>query len=109
MSARGLNVSRATIYRYESAYIEKLPLDVLEPLSKVLKCTPQYLMGWDTIASFPSPAAGPDLSDDEAELLKQYRLLGDEGQAMLLSRAEELIKLGYTRIEEAKKDVKASD
>lgn len=90
--------------------IEKGAVDLsrsqIMKFAKVFGVTASVLLG-DT--DNPSPAAGPDLSDDEAELLKQYRLLGDEGQAMLLSRAEELIKLGYTRIEEAKKDAKASD
>lgn len=45
--AKALNVSRATIYRYESSEIEKLPLNILEPLAKVLKTTPSYLMGWE--------------------------------------------------------------
>ncbi len=44
--ADALGVSRATIYRYESADIEKLPTTILEPLSKILHCTPAYLMGW---------------------------------------------------------------
>ena len=38
--------NRATIYRYESSEIEKLPTSVLEPLCKALGTTPAYLMGW---------------------------------------------------------------
>lgn len=45
--ADALGVSRATIYRYESADIEKLPTTILEPLSKILHCSPAYLMGWN--------------------------------------------------------------
>jgi transcriptional regulator with XRE-family HTH domain len=44
--ADALNKNRATIYRYESNEIEKLPIIVLEPLAKILKTTPAYLMGW---------------------------------------------------------------
>ena len=40
-----LGKNRATIYRYESSEIEKLPTTVLEPLAKALKTTPAYLMG----------------------------------------------------------------
>lgn len=43
-----LNKNRATVYRYESNDIEKLPLNILEPLANVLQTTPAYLMGWDT-------------------------------------------------------------
>lgn len=45
--AEALGVSRATVYRYESSDIEKLPTTILESLSKVLRCSPGYLMGWE--------------------------------------------------------------
>lgn len=42
-----LKKNRATVYRYESNEIEKLPISILEPLSKALHTTPAYLMGWE--------------------------------------------------------------
>lgn len=47
--AERLGKNRATIYRYESDEIENLPVNVLEPLAKVLNVTPAYLMGWENI------------------------------------------------------------
>ena len=44
--AASLGVSVATVYRYESGEIEKVPGTILEPLAKVLHTTPAYLMGW---------------------------------------------------------------
>ena len=44
--AAKLGKNRATVYRYESNDIEKLPTTVLEPLAKALNTTPAYLMGW---------------------------------------------------------------
>lgn len=44
-----LGKDRSTIYRYEKGDIEKLPLDILEPIAKALHTTPQYLMGWDQV------------------------------------------------------------
>lgn len=49
--AKELKVSPATIYRYEKGDIEKMPLEILEPLSKVLRTTPSYLMGWEETSS----------------------------------------------------------
>lgn len=46
--ALALGKNRATIYRYESNDIEKLPTTVLEPLAEVLKTTPADLMGWES-------------------------------------------------------------
>ncbi len=45
--AKKLNKNRATIYRYENNEIEKIPINILEPLAKILKTTPAYLMGWE--------------------------------------------------------------
>jgi transcriptional regulator with XRE-family HTH domain len=45
--AAKLKINRATIYRYESSEIENFSIAVLEPLARILKTTPAYLMGWD--------------------------------------------------------------
>lgn len=44
--AEKLGKDRSTIYRYESKEIEKLPVDIIEPLANALLVSPQYLMGW---------------------------------------------------------------
>lgn len=43
---RMVGVQRATIQRYESAVISKIPSNRIESLAKALKTTPSYLMGW---------------------------------------------------------------
>lgn len=58
---------RATIYRYESNDIEKMPTSVLEPLATALGTTPAHLMGWDDTP--------PTAEDTIVKLLKaQYKL-----------------------------------
>ena len=52
--AERLGVSPATIYRYEKGDIEKVAVDSLAELAKILQTTPAYLMGWE---EQPSPAA----------------------------------------------------
>ena len=49
--AEALDVSIATVYRYESGDIEKLPGNLLEPLAQALHTTPSYLMGWEDFSS----------------------------------------------------------
>ena len=44
--AEKLNKNRATVYRYESSDIERIPAEVLKPLSEILQVSPEYLMGW---------------------------------------------------------------
>ena len=45
--AEALGISRATLYRYESHEIEKLPISIIEPLAVTLGMTPTELMGWE--------------------------------------------------------------
>ncbi len=54
--AERLGVSPATIYRYEKGDIEKVPVDSLAELAKILQTTPAYLMGWE---EQPTPAPIP--------------------------------------------------
>lgn len=59
--AKALDVSEATISRYESSDIQNMGIDKLEPLAKVLKCSPGYLMGWED-----APAATDGILSEEA-------------------------------------------
>ena len=56
-----LNISPATVYRYENGDIEKVPGDRLAPIAAALCTTPGFLMGWednaqqmDNLIPFPS-------------------------------------------------------
>ena len=46
-----LGISRATLYRYESHEIEKLPISIIEPLAEILRISPIELMGWTDTGS----------------------------------------------------------
>ena len=73
--ANALGVNKTTVMRYESESIKKLPTDIVPPLAKVLKCTPQYLMGWEELENETHV-----LTDHEREHLDIYRSLDDKGQ-----------------------------
>ena len=45
--ANALGVSEGTVSRYESKDIQNMGIDKIEPLAKVLRCSPGYLMGWE--------------------------------------------------------------
>lgn len=106
--ANALGVSRATVYRYESSDIEKVPVTALEPLSKVLLCSPAYLMGWIDDAT-PTPAAGPTLSKDQEELLCKYDSLNDEGKAKVLDYTSDLVAVGrYEKVSDEQSTVSST-
>lgn len=43
-----VGVSKSTISRYETEEIMNMKLNRLEPLARVLQCTPEFLMGWES-------------------------------------------------------------
>lgn len=90
--ASKLNKNRATVYRYESNDIENLPLNILEPLAKVLNTTPAYLMGWKKENSTNIEINSKNtLSKEETTLLKNYNKLNDLGKKKLIDYSDDLI------------------
>lgn len=81
--AEALGVSRATVYRYESADIEKLPTTIIEPLAKILRCSIPYLMGWEDELELHKKEDFA-LSALEKEIIKKYRTLNSSEKAMFL-------------------------
>lgn len=73
--AEKLGVSPATIYRYEKGDIEKMPGNILEPISTALQTTPAFLMGWPEPEPF-NPA--PTLNSEELQLVMDYRDASEE-------------------------------
>lgn len=77
----------------------------LHALARALNVSEAWLMGLD-VPMEPStlaPAAAPSLSRDRKDLLDKYDALNDEGKAKLIERADELISLGNTLDNDAKK------
>ena len=74
--AEKLGVSPATIYRYEKGDIEKMPGNILEPISKILSTTPSYLMGWSEEAAPAAPSL--TLTAAETQLVEDYRDASEE-------------------------------
>lgn len=44
-----LGKDRSTVFRYEKGDIEKVPIDILEPIAEALNTTPAALMGWEEV------------------------------------------------------------
>ena len=59
-----LNISPATVYRYENGDISKFPSNMIKPLAYFLCVSPAYLMGW----SDDGPAA-PQIHTKEARII----------------------------------------
>lgn len=89
---RKIGKNRATIFRYENGYIEKLPVDVLKPIAEALFTTPEYLMGWDDEdqAEKEKTATNIDsgMSEAKRELLDLVENCSDEEASRLLQMME---------------------
>lgn len=90
--ADALKVSRSTIFRYENGDIEKLPMDRLEPISKILHTTVAYLMGWAEDNITPVTISDDGQSDKWDELIQLLRKVPEEKQEMLYSMIEAALK-----------------
>lgn len=71
-----IGVNRSTVFRYEKGDIEKLPIEILEPLSEVLRTTPQFLMGWD----------------EQPDIISIYNQLNQPRQQKVYNYAEHQLK-----------------
>lgn len=95
--AERIGVSRATVFRWENGAIEKVPGDTLVPIAQALSVSPAYLMGLESLSN-SRPAIVPEssdvLTDDERQLLTDYRALNDDGQSFVRTTVRSLVSSG---------------
>lgn len=85
-----LGVKEATVQRYESGEIKNVKHETVVKLATILKCSPQYLMGWsDEIVEINSSSL--TLTPNEDKLISNYRRLNNSGKEKLLEYSEDLI------------------
>lgn len=80
--------NRATVFRYENGYIEKMPLDVIEYIAEALMTTPQYLMGWEDDEEKTATESGSGLSEAKQQLIALAENCSDEEATRLLQMME---------------------
>lgn len=98
--AEAINVSPATIYRYESGGIENMGVDKLTPIAQVLCTNEAFLMGWAEDSSpfaMRQPYVEHSLTPTEEILIAKFRELNDEGKEKLIDQANLLITGGYIK------------
>lgn len=67
-------MSKSTLQRYEAGAIRNIPLDKVQVLARGLDVSPEWLMGWQQAAS---PATPLQLTEQEEQLLNDFRMLSD--------------------------------
>lgn len=79
--AKALGVAESTVSRYESSDIQNMGIDKIEALSKILQCSPTYLMGWDNPVISDKDFV---LSDLERQIILAFRKSDEISKAMVL-------------------------
>lgn len=84
-----IGVKEATVQRYESGNgIKSVPYDNIVKISKVLKCTPAYLMGW---TEDKKNTEHYQQGEENAELIKKYSQLSHPNKMAVLTLIENLL------------------
>lgn len=84
-------IKKSSLQRYATGATAKIPLDVIEKLSKTFNVSKEYLMGWDSLpeldlqnfAEKNSPDQLP-LSEGEKILLDLFRQIPEDQQRVFL-------------------------
>jgi transcriptional regulator with XRE-family HTH domain len=74
-------IKKSSLQRYASGITAKIPLDVIEILSKYFNVPQTYLMGWD---EEEKPLAEPKLNEGEKMLLELFRRVPEDKQELVL-------------------------
>ena len=80
-------IKKSSLQRYASGVTTKIPLDVIEKLSKAFNVSQEYLMGWseDIKKEEKNSPDEPKLSEGEKMWLELYHRLSDETRDVLIS------------------------
>ena len=79
-------IKKSSLQRYASGVTAKIPLNVIEKLSKAFNVSQEYLMGWseDIKKVENTSPEEPELSEGEKILLDLFRQVPEDQQQLVL-------------------------
>ena len=79
-------IKKSSLQRYASGITTKIPLDVIEKLSKAFNVSQEYLMGWteDIQNEEKKSPEEPKLSEGEKMMLELFRRVPEDQQQLVL-------------------------
>ena len=84
-------VKKSSLQRYASGTTQKIPLDVIEKLSKAFNVSQEYLMGWEEESKINLQLFGkektpeePTLSEGEKMLLDLFRQVPEDKKELVI-------------------------
>ena len=82
-------IKKSSLQRYASGTTAKIPLDVIEKLSKTFNVSQEYLMGWSDNKKINTPEK-QNLSEGEKMWMELYNKLSKETREMLITSLDSL-------------------
>ena len=83
-------IKKSSLQRYASGVTTKIPLDVIEKLSRAFNVSQEYLMGWDEKEDSPSE---PQLTEGEKMMLELFRRIPEDRQPVALELLRAALKM----------------
>ena len=78
-------IKKSSLQRYASGVTTKIPLDVIEKLSKAFSVSQEYIMGWSDSMKTTSSPTEPELNEGEKLLLDLFRKIPEDQQGLVLN------------------------
>lgn len=92
--AEKLNVSKATVFKYEKDLIKNIPIDKLEAMSRIFSVPASYLTGWEDEDDYLGKRSENEKylkSIGRNDLIEIYDdILKNDNLALLFDKAKEL-------------------
>ena len=85
-------IKKSSLQRYASGATSKIPLDVIEKLSKAFNVSQEYLMGWSEDQKNISPDK-LELTEGEQMVLELFRKIPEERQPEALELLRVALKM----------------
>ena len=87
-------IKKSSLQRYASGVTAKIPLDVIEKLSKAFNVSQEYLMGWtEDNKKDENPPQEPKLSEGKKMWLELYDRISDETREVFISMIDSFDKI----------------
>ena len=99
-------IKKSSLQRYASGVTTKIPLDVIEKLSKAFNVSQEYLMGWSEKKN--APPDGDTLTEGEKLWLKLYHTVSDDTRDVLVNMMSSFDRLPEDRKEFALQVIRAA-
>ncbi len=90
--AQKAEISKQTLYKYETNIVTNIPSDKIELLAKILQTSPCYLMGWDetNYSSAKTTFINTKLEPALEKIINCYHQMDEIGKNSLADQAEYL-------------------